>query len=132
MLAQLSIQIYIKSSKVNCKLSKTSLFDSVWINCRSHIWLKESQKLNWLPVSEKFSQQFYSNCFGLFSDACPSYLHDIYQQSNHNQANTRSLVLKLKNLQETHAQPTRNRWSGQITLSYLISVVWNTNINYLP
>ena len=63
---------------------------------RSHIGIKDFEKMNWLPVSERFNQYLSSNAFKFFNETCPLYFLDIYRQSGQNQANTRSAVLKLK------------------------------------
>ena len=86
---------------------------------RSHIVMKDFEKINWLPVSEGFNQYLYSNAFKLFKQTCPLYFHDICRQSGQNQVNTRSCVLKLKH-------PIRNTCSGQKNLSYLTPIVWNS------
>ena len=68
--------------------------------------MKHFEKINWLPVSERFNQYLCSNAFKFFKETCPLYFHDIYRQSGQNQANTRSSVLKLKH-------PLRNLCSSQ-------------------
>ena len=90
----------------------------VQLDNRSQTGEKHFEKLNWLPVSERFNQYLCSNAFKFFKETCPLYFHDIYRQSGQNQANTRS-VLKLKH-------PLRNTCSGQKDLSYLTSIVWNS------
>ena len=81
--------------------------------------MKDFEKINWLPVSERFNQYLCSNTFNFFYETCPLYFHDIYKQSVQNQANTRSSVLKLKH-------PLRNTCSGQKNLSHLTPIVWNS------
>ena len=78
--------------------------------------MKDFEKINWVPVSERFNQYLCSNAFKFFKKTCPLYFHDIYRQSGQNQANTRSSVLKLKH-------PLRNTCSGQKKLSYLTPIV---------
>ena len=63
---------------------------------RSHIGMKDFEKINWLPVSERFNQYLCSNAFKFLKETSLLYFHDIYRQSSQNQANTRSSVLKLK------------------------------------
>ena len=58
--------------------------------------MKDFEKINWLPVSERFNQYLCSNAFNFFKETCPLYFHDICRQFGQNQANTRSSVLKLK------------------------------------
>ena len=85
---------------------------------RSHIGVKHFEKINWLPVSERFNQYLCSSTFRFFNQTCALYFHDKYDNQV-NQANTRSSVLKLKH-------PLRNTCSGQKDLSYLTPVVWNS------
>ena len=54
--------------------------------------MKDFEKFSWLP----FNQYLCSNAFKLFKETFSLYFHDAYKQSAQNQANTRSLVLKLK------------------------------------
>ena len=86
------------------------------LNRRSHIGVKEFEKLNLFPVSERFNQYLCSVAFNFFSVSCPLCLNDICKQLGQVQANTRYWVFKLK-------QPSRNAISGQKTLSFLTSPV---------
>ena len=65
--------------------------------------MKDFEKSNWLPFSERFNQYLYCNALNFFNENC--LFHDIYKQSGQNQANTRSSVLKLKH-------PLRNTCSS--------------------
>ena len=49
------------------------------LNAKNHNRVKELEKLNWLPVSERFNQQFCSNDFTFFSGSCPLYRAKIKQ-----------------------------------------------------
>ena len=82
--------------------------------------MKDFEKINWLPVSERFNQYLCSNTFNFFYETCPLYFHDIYKQSVQNQANTRSSVLKLKH-------PLRSTWSGQ-----KVCPIWHQQFGSLP
>ena len=44
---------------------------------RSHIGMKDFEKTNWLPVSERFFQYLCSNAFKYLKETCPLYFHDI-------------------------------------------------------
>ena len=89
--------------------------------------MRDFEKINWLPVSERFSQYLSSKVSRFLKETYPLYFHDIYRQSGQNQANTRSSILKLKH-------PLTNTCSGQKSLSYLTPIVWNslsTELNLL-
>ena len=58
--------------------------------------MKDFEKINWLPVSERFNQYLCSSAFNFLKETRTLYFHVIYRQSARNQANTRSSVLKLK------------------------------------
>ena len=98
-----------KNKKVKSKLQTIQsecLRYCLQLENRSHIGLKDFEKISWLPVSERFNEYLCSNVFKLFREACILYSHDICRQSGQNQANTRSSLLKLKH-------PLRNTCSGQ-------------------
>ena len=86
---------------------------------RCHIVTKDFEKINWLPVSERFNQYLCSNAFKFCRETSPPCFYDIYSQSGQSQANTRSSILKLKD-------PLRSTCSGQKNLSYLTPVVRNS------
>ena len=58
--------------------------------------MKDFEKINWLPVSERINQYLCSSAFNFLKETRTLYFHVIYRQSAQNQANTRSSVLKLK------------------------------------
>ena len=43
---------------------------------KSHIGMKDFEKINWLPVSERFNQYLCSNAFKYLKETCPLYFHD--------------------------------------------------------
>ena len=81
--------------------------------------MKDFEKINWLPVSERSTPCLCSNAFKFFKETCPLYFHDMYRQSGQNQANTKFSVSKLK-------CPLKNSPSGQKNLSYLTPIVWDS------
>ena len=46
---------------------------------RSQIGVKYFEKINWLPVPERFNQYLCSNAFKFLKETCPPYFHDIYR-----------------------------------------------------
>ena len=65
------------NSKLQTMLSKCVRF-CLQLDSRSHIWIKEFEQINWLPVSERFNQRTFSNAFKFFNEHCPLYLYDLY------------------------------------------------------
>ena len=45
---------------------------------RSDNGVKHFEKINWLPISEKFNQYLCSNAFKFFKETCPLYFDNIY------------------------------------------------------
>ena len=46
--------------------------------------MKDFEKINWLPVFERFSQYLCSKVFKFLKETYPLYFHDIYRQSGPN------------------------------------------------
>lgn len=87
---------------------------------RDHIGVNEFQKINWLPVRERFEQCMCVGVYKFFNNVSPAYMSDMLKitQTSHN---TRRSTLMLK-------QPSRSKNIGQKALSYLAPKCWN----YLP
>ena len=45
---------------------------------KTHVGLNEFEKLNWLPVEERFNQSLCVSVFKFYNDICPLYLKDIF------------------------------------------------------
>ena len=45
----------------------------------THIYYKESETLNWLPMTERFSQLINSIVLKYINDQCPNYLNEVFQ-----------------------------------------------------
>ena len=78
----------------------------------AHISHKEFETLNWLPVTERFSQCINSIVFKYVNDQCPNYLNDIFQTAPENNFQTRGSFLTLK-------CPFCKTSAGQMALSYI-------------
>ena len=52
----------------------------------SHNGMKDFEKINRLPVSERFNQYLCSNPFKFLKETCPLYFNDICRQSGQKQA----------------------------------------------
>ena len=89
------------------------------LNNRDHIGLTEFEKINWLPINDRFEQCISSTTFKFFNNRSPSYMNDVFKPAGHPITNTRASFLKL-------IQPLRNTNYGQKTLSYLAPNIWNS------
>ena len=64
--------------------------------------MKDFEKINWLPVSERFSYYLCSNAFKFFKETCTLYFHDTYRQSGQNHANILKQFVKLLMVKYTY------------------------------
>ena len=55
----------------------------------THIFHKEFENLNWLPVTERCNQCINSVVFKYVKDQCPNYLNDVFQTAPANNIQTR-------------------------------------------
>ena len=89
------------------------------LNNRDHIGLTEFEKINWLPINDRFEQCISSTTFKFFNKRSPAYMNDVFKPAGHPNTNTRASFIKL-------IQPLRNTNYGQKTLSYLAANTWNS------
>ena len=61
---------------------------------RQHIGTENFDKINWLPIDERFKQCLSKSVFK-FSEMYPKYINKIYKTTNQNNTATRSSSLKL-------------------------------------
>ena len=94
------------------------------IRQRSHVGAMEFDRLNWLPVEERFKQCLCVNTFKFFNDMCPLYLRDVFHPVDQSHITTRKSVLKL-------SQPLCQTNYGQRTISYLAPKNWNDLPDYI-
>ena len=123
--AQLGIQIGIRNSKVNCKLSKTDVLDTVSSQIKEvTLERKTLKKLTDSRFLKDLINTFVLTLLNFLRKlALYIFMICIYRQSgqNQNQANTRSSVLKLKH-------PFRNTCPGQKNQSYQQICQQNCNV----
>ena len=81
-----------------------------------HISHKEFETLNWLPVTERFSQCINSIVFKYVNDQCPKYLNEVFQTAPESNIQTRRSFLKLK-------CPFSKTNAGQMALFYIGSII---------
>ena len=83
---------------------------------RQHIGTEHLDKINELPIDQRFKQCLSTSVFKFFSEMCPQYMNKIYRTTNQNNAATRNSSLKL-------FQPLRTKALSQKCLSYLGSFI---------
>ena len=62
---------------------------------REHIGTEHFDKINWLPIDERFKQCLSTSVFKFFSEMYPKYMNKIYKTTNQNNTVTRNSSLKL-------------------------------------
>ena len=58
------------------------------LNNRDHIGLTEFEKINWLPINDRFEQCISSTTFKFFNNKSPAYMNDIFKPAGHPNTNT--------------------------------------------
>ena len=85
---------------------------------REYIGIEHFEKINWLPVDQRFNQWLSTSVFKFFSEMYPPYMNEIYTTTNQNNTVTRNSSLKL-------IQPLRTNALSQKFLSHLGPFIWN-------
>ena len=85
---------------------------------REQIGIEHFDKINWLPIDQRFKQCLYTSILKFFSDMYPQYMNEIYKTSNQNNTVTRNSFLNF-------FQPLRTKSLSLKCLSYLRPLIWN-------
>ena len=85
---------------------------------REHVGTEYFDKINWLPIDQRFKQCLSTSVFKFFSEMCPHNIKEIYKTTNQNNTVTRNSFLKL-------FQPLRTKALSQKCLLYLEVFIWN-------
>ena len=88
------------------------------LGSKSHMGYLEFEKINWLPIEDRFDQCVSTHVYKFFHKRCPSYIAEVFNPSEGNCITTRSSYLKL-------IQPFRRTNLGQRSLSYQGPSIWN-------
>lgn len=94
------------------------------LKSRAHIGLSQFEKINWLPINDRFEQFISSIEFKYFNNLDPSYLKDLFKPAGQHTINTRTSFLKLN-------KPLRKANHWQKTLSYVAPAIRNKLPNSL-
>ena len=94
------------------------------LNNRAHIGQKEFEKINWLPVNDRFKQVISSMSFKFCNNTSPPYMNDVFKPAGQPNTTTRASLLKLN-------QPLRRTNHGQNNISYIAPIIWNNLPNSL-
>ena len=62
---------------------------------REHISNEHFQKLNWLPINQRFKQCVTSTIFKFFQNKCPVYMNEVFRPTENIRINTRNSYLEL-------------------------------------
>ena len=87
---------------------------------RKSITVKEFEKINWLPIHERFNQCILSCIYKFHAEKAPNYMDEIFSQAECNRISTHYSYQKLK-------LPHQKRNQGLRALSYIGPLLWKTS-----
>jgi len=91
---------------------------SLFLGNRTHIGMTEFDKINWLPVNERFMQITSAYVFKFFNNKTPAYIKEVFEPVIDSGRNTRNSFLQLK-------QPSVKSNFGKSSLSFFGPQYWN-------
>ena len=65
------------------------------LNNRAHTGLTGFEKINWLPINDRFEQCIWSLTFKYFNNLSPLYMNDVFKPAGQNTTATRTYLFKL-------------------------------------
>ena len=81
------------------------------IKCKN-ISIEHFEKLNWLPINERFKQSVTSTVFKFVQNLCPAYKNGVFIQAENIRINMRNSYLKLNHpLQKPVPDKTDLYWT---------------------
>ena len=110
-------------SKLHILQNKCILF-CLNLDSNAHIGLTEFEKINWLPINDRFEQCIRSMTLRFFNYLSPLYMNDVFKLANQNTTATRTSLFKL-------SQPLRKTNHGQKSLSHKAPCIWNKLPDFL-
>ena len=94
------------------------------LDSKAHIGLTEFEKINWLPINNRFEQCISSMTFKFFNYLSPLYMNDVFKLADKNTTATRTSLFKF-------SQPWRKTNCRQKILSYVAPSIWNKLPDFL-
>ena len=110
-------------SKLQILQNKCILF-CLNLDSKAHIGLTEFEKINWLPINDRFEQCISSRAFKYFNYLSPFYMNDVFKLADQNTTATRTSLFKL-------SQPLQKTSHGQKSLSFVAPSTWNKLPDFL-
>ena len=93
-------------------------------NTRAHVGRNEFERINWLPVNDRFEQIISSMSFKFCNSTSPPYMNDVFKPAGQPNTATRGSLLKLR-------QPLRRTNHGQKNISNIPPIRRNNLPNSL-
>ena len=84
----------------------------------SHISQKDYEKINWLPIKERYNQCVNIIAFKCFDNQYPHYLNEVFMKAPESNSS-------LRNSYQKHQQPFHKTSTGQNALSSIGPALWN-------
>ena len=94
------------------------------LGCRTSIKINEFEKINWLPIHDRFNQCILSSIYKFHANNAPGYMDEVFSHAEFNAIPTRCSYQKLK-------LPHRKTNQGLRALSYIDPSLWNKLDKYL-
>ena len=88
------------------------------LRCREYVSNEHYEKLNWLPINQKFKQCVTSTMFKFVQNKCPAYMNEGSRSAENLRINTRNSYLKLNH-------PFRKTNTRKNSLSSIKPAIWN-------
>ena len=94
------------------------------LDCKAYIGLTKFDKINWLPINDRFEQCISSITFTFFNFLSSVYMNDVFKLADQNTATTRTSFFK-------SSQTLRKTNHGQKSFLYVAPSIWNKLPDFL-
>ena len=94
------------------------------LDSKAHRGLTEFEKINWLPINDRFEQCISSMTFKYFNYLTPFYMNDVFKLDGQKTTATRTSLFIL-------SQPLQKTNHGQKSISYVAPSIWNKLPDFL-
>ena len=89
------LKIAAKAKSKLQKLQNKCICFCLNLDSETHIGLTEFEKINWLPINDRFEQCICSLTFKYFNYLSPLYMNDVFKLAGQNTTTTRTSLFKL-------------------------------------
>ena len=94
------------------------------LNNRARVGQNEFEKINWLPIKDRFERIISSMLFKFCYITSPPYMNDVFKPAGQSSTTARESLLKLN-------QPLGRTNQGHKNIFYIAPIFWNNLPNSL-